>query len=321
LIPNDQFADLLEIWNFCYTFKHVLQITNFSQEELYKSMESKENKGCLLFFTLIQSLISAFMRDIKEFPEKEMYSTNAILALEMSEILQPYPLETISLIFSIKKYKKCVPLSTQNLCTKILEKSSVSQFAIYELSFMEKKEILLNLTRALSVSEKIREYINKTLQDQKDLKSLEKQRNSLQKEIDLYEAMQKMENPQISDEKKREMKEKMREHTKICYEIKKRSGKKQRQVQSEIVGCDAEDREYWTFKGDKRKIYVREKENDNEKWGTYSKISQIRELLNVLIDKGINEKKLKQKIENLIPNMNFYDPDLETNSQMYYIFL
>lgn len=52
-------------------------------------------------------MIEGFINDIKRFTPKEMYATPAVLALEVEEYLPAYCIEACSLLFSIKKYKKC----------------------------------------------------------------------------------------------------------------------------------------------------------------------------------------------------------------------
>lgn len=249
---------------------------------------------------MINSYLKGFTKDIKEFSEKEMYSTAAILVLEYDEELFKFPLEAISLILSIKRYKRCVPLST----LEILEKTLTANQNIVSLNFKEKKEIILAMARALSVCTKIHEIVNKSLQERKEVRYFEKQKETLQRDVKIFDSIQQInsEEMKITDEKKKELGAKQKEINKISLEIKKRKA-----FETEIIGIDAEDREYWIFAGDKEKIYIRTIESEKEVWRTYSTQTQIDSLLKALIDKGIAEKKLKSKLEQLIPKMQFID--------------
>ena len=261
----------------------------------------------------MNSYLKGFAKDIKEFSEKEMYSTSAILVLEYDEELFRFPLEAISLILSIKRYKRCVPLST----LEILEKMLTANQNIVSLNLKDKKEIILTMVRALSVCTKIHEIVNKSIQERKEVKYFEKQKETLQRDVKIFDSIQQINNEteeiKITDEKKKELGAKQKEINKISLEIKKRKA-----FETEILGTDAEDREYWVFAGDKEKIYIRTIEAEKEVWRTYSTQSQINSLLNALIDKGITEKKLKSKLEQLIPKMQFVDITQAMEMYSYY---
>jgi hypothetical protein len=289
----------LEIWNFCYTLKDFLGISNFSVEELNEAIKANDEEKGFLFGVLVQILIQGYIKDVKDLNEKEIYTTPAILVLELAEDLVNFPLEAIVLIFSIKKYKRTIDSSILEHLKLITSKSSNLTNKIHELDYNEKKQLLLILTRGLYVAPKLHEIANKSTQRQKNQRHLEKQKASLQKEVSIFESAQKSENPiEITREKKKEINGISKEIAKISNEIKKKSRRK-----TMIIGIDAEGKEYWIFAGDKTRVYIREVNEDKEIWNTYSTLKQVNELLNVLCEKGINEKKLKDKLSSLLPSI------------------
>jgi len=273
-------------------------------------MTSTEEDKCFLCVYLTHNLIQGYIKDIKEFSEKEMYNTPAILVLEMEDELTDYPLETIALIWTIKKYKKCIAPSTINLLNKALSKDEKSTNALYTLSYKERKEILLELTRGLNVCSKFRDTVNKTAQDQKDTRYLERQKGTLQKELDIFKVVEEGKQPEpvieLSEEKKKEIKFKCRELNKITQELKKRKS-----FQTTLLGLDADEKEYWIFIGDKGRIYVKTLAEDKEKWGTYGTLTQANSLMGVLLTKGRIEKKLHTNLQSIIPNLRLIDPNNE----------
>ena len=235
-------------------------------EELDQCLQGKDEDNSFLFLVLIQALIQGFLKDIKGLQEKEIYSSPAILILELLDDIPRYPLEGISLIFNIKRYKKCVKPSILEFLKECSDKCCNSENTIYTLSYKEKKELLITLTKGLYISPKLREVTAKYTQDQKDQRHLEKRRATLQKEVDIFESVQNGPRPvEITAEKKKEMSGINKEILKISNEIKKRANK-----QTIVLGHDAEGKEYWIFAGDKRRLYIRDQLDKEENWGTYS---------------------------------------------------
>jgi hypothetical protein len=229
--------------------------------------------------------------------EKEIYKTPAILVLELAEELPDYPLEAICLIFTIKKYKRCIDFLALDFI------KSCSESVMYSLGYKEKKRLLLVLVSGLCASSKIREIATKSVREQRNQRQLEKKRDTLQKEVNLFQAIKNGSNPiEISNEKKKEMNRTNKEIVKTSNEIKKKANK-----QTVLLGKDVDDNEYWLFAGDKERIYIRHQTEDKEEWNTYSTVEQVNELLNVLVDKGIAEKKLKSKLEKVVPSISLLD--------------
>jgi len=246
--------------------------------------------------------------------EREIYSTPAIVLLELVDELPHLPLEAICLIFTIKRYKRCIDIKTFEFIKSCSEKTISSENTIYSLIYQEKKQLLLTLICGLYISSKIRETTSKSVQGQRDQRQLEKKRATLQKEVNMLEAIKKEPNSvEVSNERKKEINGVNKEIIKISNEIKKKANK-----QTVLLGKDADNREYWLFAGDEKRIYIRYQTEDKEEWDTYSTIKQINELLNVLIDKGINEKELKSKIEKVLPNISLLDPSA-TDTYLLYV--
>jgi len=289
----------MEIWNFCYYYKKLLEISKFTIEELHETFEATEETKGFLFGILIQVFIQSYIKDIKEFSEKEIYSTPAILVLELVDDLPKFPLEAISLIFGIERYKNYIPKSTLIILNDCLMKSNM--VTIYELSYEEKKELLLSMIRGLFVTTKLKQEIDKPILHHK---LLQKEKTSLVKEIFLIHGTKP-----TSPEENEVLSKKESEVKKICKELTK--GPEQL---TRYLGKDAEDKEYWIFAGDKNRIYVKESSNE-EKWRTYSKTKQFIELLQSLIDKGIEEKKLKVILQSVFNDI--LPLDLPT-TKMYY---
>ena len=251
----------------------------------------------------MQVLIQAYIKDVKDLNEREIYTTPAILVLELADELLDFPLETIVLLFTIKRYKRTIDSQIFEQLKNLAVKSSNLINKIYELNYEEKKQLLLILTRGLYVAPKLHEIANKSTQRQKNQRDLEKQKANLQKEVSIFESVQNSENPiKITPEKKKEINGINNEIAKISNEIKKKARRK-----TMMIGIDAREKEYWIFAGDKARIYVREIKGNKEIWGTYSTIKQVKELLNVLCEKGINEKKLKDKLLSLLPSIQLKD--------------
>lgn len=296
---------MLEVWNFCYSFKHFLGISNFSVEELDETMRAGDETGGFLLGILLQSLTQAYIKDIREMQERELYSTPAILVLELLQDLPHFPLEAVGLIFTIRRYKRCMDAEGFEFLRRCSEKSG--EKGIWVLDYEEKKKLLLMLTRGLFVSAKVRELTNKSVQDQRDQRQLERKRATLQKEVNLYESFKSGPNPlEVTAEKKKEMNGMSREILKISNEIKKKANK-----QTLCLGTDAEDREYWLFAGDKERVYVRAQTADTELWGTYSSVQQVKALLDALLEKGAGEKKLKGRIEGVLGSVSLADSSVE----------
>ncbi len=300
------------MWNFFHTFKHYFGVSAFTVEELHQSLLASDADHGFLFAFLIHCLLQGYIKDIREFNEKEMYATPAILVLELAEELPHFPLEAISLIFRIKRYKKCVALGTQELLIKLLaEKSGSPAGVLHSIDYRAKKEILLSLTRGICVCPKLRDTVNKTVQDQKDIKYLEKRRAVLQKEVDLFTSIDKSSKPGeivLTAEKRKEINGKQREIGKLSAELKKL-----KVHQTQMLGTDADEREYWVFGADKDRLYVRAFEEGRERWGTYSAKTQTDALMNTLLEKGMMEKKLKGKLQAVLPGIHIADPAADSN--------
>jgi len=299
-------ADLLEIWNFCKIFKTMIGVSNFTVTELYNSMNSNNEEDGFLMTYLVQSFIDAFVKDVKEFTEKELYSTFAILFLEMSDYLYAYPIESIGLLFRVKKYKKCISQQVFDQINSLISAYELQkkETRFSKLEFLEKKEILLSLVRALCTSVKAKDYVTRNIQDSKDFKMIEKQKLILEKEIQPYKGET---NPpqELTAEKKKEIAAKQREINKLENALKKKVA-----VQTQKIGMDANNVEYWTFSGDKEHLYVRtfNESDGKEIWGFYSTQEQFDKLMNSLCEKGILEKKLKDNLQKLAPHMRFIEP-------------
>eukprot|EP00826_Nyctotherus_ovalis_P066982 TRINITY_DN996_c0_g1_i18.p1 TRINITY_DN996_c0_g1~~TRINITY_DN996_c0_g1_i18.p1 ORF type:complete len:317 (+),score=77.74 TRINITY_DN996_c0_g1_i18:998-1948(+) len=230
-----------------------------------------------------------------------MYSSLAIVVLELADELPNFPLEAISLLFTIKRYRKSISSATIEHFKAYSEKSSNLSNRMYELEYEEKKEILMALTRGLYVAPRLHEMVNKAVQEQRSQRQLERQKATLQREVDIFESVQKTgESAEITPEKRKEFNGKNKEIAKISNEIKRTSRK------TVMLGVDAEEREYWIFAGDKQRLYVRDT-SGKEKWATYSTIQQAEDLLNALCDKGSHEKKLKDRIRSVLPTISLVD--------------
>ena len=107
-------ADILEIWNFCMIFKSVLRIGTFTLAELQLALNSENEEDSCLVTHLIQAFVDEYVKDVKKFNEKDLYTSFAILLLEMSDNLYMCPIEATSLIFKIKKYRRCISLPSLN---------------------------------------------------------------------------------------------------------------------------------------------------------------------------------------------------------------
>jgi hypothetical protein len=271
----------MEIWNFCYRFKNFLEIPKFTIEELHEAFEATEESKGFLLGVLVQTFIQSYIRDIKEFNEREIYSTPAILVLELVNDLPKFPLEAIFLIFGIERYRKYIPESTLSLLNDCLLKSDL--MTIYELGYKEKKDLVLSVMRGLFVTERLKELINMPMQHHKQL---QKQRINLQKEIYIIQGTQF-----VSPEENEVLSKKEKEITKISTELMKES-----EGSTRNLGKDAEDREYWIFAGDKNRIYVKISE---EKWRTYSTTKQFNDLLQSFIVRGVEERRLKVMLESV----------------------
>lgn len=263
-------------------------ISKFSVEELHESLQGTNDAQGFLFAVLLQALIQTYIKDIEVFSEKEIYSTAAIIILELIKDLPKFPLEAIALIFDIERYKKYIPEPAFKLLEECLLKSNTT--AIYKLGYQEKIELLLSLVRGLFVTTNVREKINEPIQHQKEL---QKQKANLQKEICLFQitsAATPMESEVIT--------KKTKEITKISSELSKR----QERV-TKYLGKDAEEREYWVFAGDKHRLYVKET-FPRESWGTYSTLKQLAELTQALVDKGVEERRLKGMLQTAVSELS-----------------
>lgn len=209
-------------------------------------------------------------------------------------------------------------LSTQELLLKLMaEKSGAPADVLHSMEYKAKKEVLLSLTRGICLCPKIRDSVNKSVQDQKDVKYMEKRRAALQKELEIFANIEKSAKPGefvLSPEKRKEMNAKQREIGKLSSELKKL-----KVHQTQLIGLDAEEREYWLFGGEKERLYVRTIEESKDHWGTYSTKSQIDALMEALVDKGIAEKKLKTKLQQALANMRFAEP-IPINKEDQYCF-
>lgn len=270
-------------------------------------MEGTDEETGFLFGVLVQSLIQGYVKDVKELGEKEMYSSPAIVVFELADELPNFPLEAVSLLFTMKRYKKSISSTTVEHLKAYSEKSSSLSNRMYELEYGEKKEVLMALTRGLYVAPRLHDMVNKAAQEQKNQRHLEKQKATLQKEVDIFESVQKTGEPaDITPEKRKELNGKNKEIAKISNEIKKKASRK-----TVMLGMDAEEREYWVFAGDKQRLYTRDTSaSDTESWATYSTVQQVKELLNALCDKGSCEKKLKDKIESILPTISLVDSSI-----------
>ena len=91
----------MEIWNFCYSYKPVLNISMFTLQELNSALLSVNDDESYLVTCMIQSMVDAYVKDVRELSEKELYSTFAILVLEFAEQLFASPIEAAALIFKV----------------------------------------------------------------------------------------------------------------------------------------------------------------------------------------------------------------------------
>eukprot|EP00826_Nyctotherus_ovalis_P055393 TRINITY_DN734_c0_g4_i1.p1 TRINITY_DN734_c0_g4~~TRINITY_DN734_c0_g4_i1.p1 ORF type:complete len:271 (+),score=115.65 TRINITY_DN734_c0_g4_i1:831-1643(+) len=268
-------------------------------------MKATDETGEFLFGILLQSLVQGYIKDIREMQERELYFTPAILVLELLQDLPHFPLEAVGLIFTIRRYKRCMATEGFEFLRRCSEKGG--EKGICALDYEEKKKLLLVLTRGLFVSAKVRELTSKSVQNQKDQRQLERKRATLQKEVNLFESFKNGPNPlEVTAEKKKEMTEVTREILKISNEIKKKANK-----QTLLLGTDAEDNQYWLFAGDKGRVYVKAPVEGEEQWATYSSVQQVKELLDALLEKGVGEKKLKSRIEEVLRSISLVDSSVE----------
>eukprot|EP01022_Parablepharisma_sp_SALTPOND_P017075 TRINITY_DN2653_c0_g1_i1.p2 TRINITY_DN2653_c0_g1~~TRINITY_DN2653_c0_g1_i1.p2 ORF type:complete len:869 (+),score=114.32 TRINITY_DN2653_c0_g1_i1:1605-4211(+) len=295
-------ADLLEIWNFCRTFKTMLGVPNFSLSELYTSMTSSNDEESYLVTYLVQSLIDTYVKDVKEFSEKELYSTFAILLLELSDYLHLCPVEASALVFRVKKYRRCIAPPVLELVHSVAIKYETQgiETKLCNVPFKEKKEIILELVRGLCIASKAKDCVSKTIQEQKDFKQVERHKNILEKEV---QPLKVEEGVELPPEKKKEALAKQREINKLESTLKKKQ-----KMNTEKLGVDADSNEYWIFTGDKEHIYTRTFDGEKEKWGYYSTKEQADKLLASLSDKGILEHKLKIVLTKTLPNLKLTEP-------------
>lgn len=275
-------ADLLEIWSFCMTFNKPLGLPKCTFAELYKSLNAETEEEALLVTYLLQSFIDAYVKDVKGFSEKELYSGFAILLLELSDYLHMCPVEAVALIFRVKKYRKCIAMPALNNVLSMVEKYEGQGIETKMTSFSvaEKKELLLALVKGLCVVDAIRENMGRQLREQRREKQEEKRRRHLER------AIQPARPDELSPERRKALVAKQKELARLDASLKRRK------VASERLGADAEGREYWVFAEDRERLYVR----GGGKWGSYSTKEQLSELLKSLSDKGILESKLKEAI-------------------------
>ena len=132
-----------------------------------------------------------------------------------------------------------------------------------------------------------------------------KHKANLKKELNLFEIMVK------SNGLTSEQHEMMEAKTKELEEISSKLNSNESKNKTELLGKDKEGFEYWLFSGDKGRIYVKEETKDNkEKWGTYSNIEQIKDLIKSLMNKEFNDKKLKIILKSLLNDKSMFNTDI-----------
>ncbi len=263
----------------------------------------------------MQGLVDVYVRDVKEFNERELYSTFAILLLEMAEQLYVSPVEAAALVFRIKKYRRCIALPALEALDSVIDKyeKEGKETKLSNVPYENRRDILLALVRGLAVAGKLKETVVKSIREQKDFRALERRKQILQKELNsLTETSQAAES--IPEEKRKEALGKQREISRIDATIKKINTH-----QTERVGVDAEGNEYWVFAGDKESVYVRSVKGkpgeEEEVWGCYSSRQQLDHLMETIYDKGVAERKLKAGLCRILPKLKLSEPDSEQKEE------
>ncbi len=299
---QSEFGELAEIWNFSAVFARVLGVPAFSLEDLHCGIHNTR-ADCPIVPRLVQAFISVLLNDVQEMAEKDPQSA---FILELSGHLADFPLESALLLLSLKRYKKCVGFAMLDALSHCIRPGPAAPWP-GNLTAQERKDLLLSLSQAAMVTVSVRNHVNEQRQNMKILQSLEKSKYALQREIRLFEDVERQaaaEGVEITEEKRGKLRDKREELAQTEERIRGLGA-----VRTEKLGTDVDEKEYWTFAGDTRRVYLREIEEVagrfiNESWGIYSGRTKIEELMRSLCEQGVMERKLKLRLAHALSYMD-----------------
>eukprot|EP00826_Nyctotherus_ovalis_P052711 TRINITY_DN6745_c0_g1_i7.p1 TRINITY_DN6745_c0_g1~~TRINITY_DN6745_c0_g1_i7.p1 ORF type:complete len:273 (+),score=106.90 TRINITY_DN6745_c0_g1_i7:285-1103(+) len=268
----------------------------YELKEFYECMVEKK----VLAVSIVRSIVECLVQDLQATVQTD---PNCLFALQLAKHFSKFPVESCTLLLSLKKYKKCLGGSSVDDLKDVLAKYDTSG-----ISAMSPKELLCTLrtaVRGAMLTQAIHDHTNTAVKNHKLLALQLKAKSTLERDIKSFDDTKfnaaRNKNIPFAKEKKQKLKEKQAELQRVSEEIEKLNV-----TRSEMLGTDYERREYWTFTGDSRRIYVRTLGSEGkEEWGVYSKLEQVKELLSCLCDQGVNEHRLKERIIQVVQHMKF----------------
>ena len=148
----------------------------------------------------------------------------------------------------------------------------------------------------------------------REIKNLEKEEHNLLRDISIQsffpaateeEMRENLTKRQEDIKKKTDQDQKKKDLGKLGKVIYSRQteleklNKATRKIKSQQLGVDKDDRQYWTFQGDRSRIFVRFRNPPEERWGFYNSELSFSNLIKSLSELGMREKCLNKKLKKM----------------------
>ena len=295
-VPGHFASDLLYITDFVYNFESVLKLSHFTVEQLYSSLQSKEETSLLkeLHMALICELIEVVMAsDLDSLGSVCKFLHSLYVLKDTFDISEFLPYSWLALLQELLRVKTFREYSEDTVVQKVNQKTEDRDLetCYFSLSYKEKVGILVFLVNCCFESKNIHEELVRRVEEKSQLN---KEKANYYSEAKALEQKLKDENKSQSMTRKAQS---TQEKTKKLYTQIEDLNRKIESIQLRTLplGLDRDLNEYYFFQFDSSKVYVKTSNSSrktNPNWYAFYKQSDIDHLLSVLYSKGVRESKL-----------------------------
>mmetsp|Transcript_9484 Transcript_9484/g.9450 ORF Transcript_9484/g.9450 Transcript_9484/m.9450 type:complete len:342 (-) Transcript_9484:990-2015(-) len=323
--PSEDIGDLFFVVDFFYNFGKMMKVSPFTVEQLYYALNAAAETALIkeLHMALIKLLIGHVLSrenayEVLNKDSKFLYS--AAQLSEFFDITEFLPYSWLTLLDEIIQLPIFKDYAEDSIVLK--KDESYLELNYFSCSFKMRLGILILLINCLFDVKELHDELSRRLEEKGDLAKEKTNLNLEIKEIEL-----KL--PEIkglaATRKASSMTEKIQKKQNKIEEINRKL--ETIHLRTSPIGLDRDYNEYYFFKWDLKKLYVRmnspiphhptEKTDESGLWHAFTRFSSLDLLLQALCPKGIRENKLIEGIKwakdrlKLIPG-----DDSSTSSEM-----